>query len=56
MEKEPSKRQEERLESCDSAVVTLADGQTFQGGISDMSMGGMLFVAEEGLPQITQGE
>lgn len=55
-QKERGDRQEERLVSHDPATLILTDGRAFQGRVTDMSLGGMLFMAEEPLPAIEQGE
>lgn len=45
-------RSDERLFSAISATMCLVDGRKFAGQVVDMSMGGMLFIAEMSLPAI----
>ena len=40
-------RREDRLVSCDPAVMMVSDGRRIAGSISNMNLGGMLFVAED---------
>lgn len=52
---EDAPRRDERLGSQDPAVLIMADRQEFPGTITNMSMGGMLFEAEERLPEVAEG-
>lgn len=49
-------RREDRVLSYDPAVMVLANGEEIGGLIGNMSLGGMLFVAEnEQVPLLEQG-
>ncbi|MEO5349456.1 MAG: PilZ domain-containing protein [Magnetococcus sp. YQC-3] len=47
MEKDGQDRREDRLVSRDPAVMRLADGKEVPGRIDNMSLGGLLFVADD---------
>ena len=47
MQKGDGDRREDRLVSRDPAVMRLADGKKIPGRIDNMSLGGLLFVADD---------
>ncbi|MBF0460039.1 MAG: PilZ domain-containing protein [Magnetococcales bacterium] len=48
------KRQEQRLVRSDPAVMILADGSRVNGLIGNMSLGGLLFLADGTVPIVAQ--
>ena len=56
MQSGDGKRREDRLLGSEVAVMVMPDGQKVAGHMGDMSLGGMLFVAEDAnCPSVERG-